>query len=49
MNAPFFKFGLFSSDVSLIIAFVIGIGFGFMLERGGFWKRKNSCSSILLQ
>ncbi len=36
MNAPFFKFGLFSSDVSLIIAFVIGIGFGFMLERGGF-------------
>ncbi len=36
MNAPFFKFELFSSDVSLIIAFVIGIGFGFMLERGGF-------------
>jgi len=40
MNAPFFKFGLFSSDVSLIIAFVIGIGFGFMLERGGFGSAK---------
>ena len=40
MNAPFFKFGLFSSDVSLIIAFTIGIGFGFMLERGGFGSAK---------
>ncbi len=36
MNAPFFKFGLFNFDVSLIIAFVIGIAFGFALERGGF-------------
>ncbi|MCF8241258.1 MAG: YeeE/YedE family protein [Melioribacteraceae bacterium] len=36
MNAPFYKFGFFSFDVSLIVAFVIGIGFGFMLERGGF-------------
>ena len=36
MNAPLFKFGLFNFDVSLIIAFVIGIGFGFALERGGF-------------
>jgi len=36
MNAPFYKFDLFGSDVSLIIAFIIGIGFGFMLERGGF-------------
>jgi uncharacterized membrane protein YedE/YeeE len=36
MNAPFYKFGLFGMDVSLVIAFAIGIGFGFMLERGGF-------------
>jgi uncharacterized membrane protein YedE/YeeE len=36
MNAPLFKFGLFNVDVSLIIAFAIGIGFGFALERGGF-------------
>lgn len=36
MNAPFFKFGLFGDDVSLIVAFFIGIGFGFFLERGGF-------------
>lgn len=36
MNAPFFKYGLFGFDVSLIVAFLIGIGFGFALERGGF-------------
>jgi uncharacterized membrane protein YedE/YeeE len=36
MNAPFYKFNLFGLEVSLVIAFAIGIGFGFMLERGGF-------------
>ena len=36
MNAPFFKFEYFNSDVSLIIAFAIGIAFGFALEKGGF-------------
>jgi hypothetical protein len=36
MNIPFFKYGLFSDDVSLVVAFVIGIGFGFFLERAGF-------------
>lgn len=36
MNAPLYKFNLFGADVSLILAFAIGIGFGFMLERGGF-------------
>lgn len=36
MIAPFYKFGMFNDEVSLIVAFVIGIGFGFFLERGGF-------------
>jgi hypothetical protein len=36
MNAPFFKFGFFGDNVSLIVAFLIGIGFGFFLERAGF-------------
>jgi uncharacterized protein len=40
MNAPFFKYGLFGDDVSLIVAFLIGIGFGFFLERGGFNSAK---------
>jgi len=36
MTAPFYKFGFFNDEVSLIVAFVIGIFFGFVLERGGF-------------
>jgi uncharacterized protein len=38
MNAPFFKFEYFNSDVSLILAFVIGIAFGIALEKGGFGR-----------
>lgn len=34
--APFYRFGLFNDDTSLVFAFVIGIGFGFFLERAGF-------------
>lgn len=33
---PYFKFGYFSLDFSLVVAFIIGIGFGFFLEKGGF-------------
>ena len=36
MTAPFFKFGMFNDEVSLIVAFVLGLGFGFVFERGGF-------------
>ena len=36
MTAPFYKFGFFDSEISLVVAFVIGITFGFVLERGGF-------------
>jgi len=35
MNAPFYKTGLFGHDASLLVAFAIGIAFGFFLERGG--------------
>jgi uncharacterized membrane protein YedE/YeeE len=34
--APFLKTGLFGDQVSYIIAFFIGISFGFWLERAGF-------------
>ena len=40
MNAPFFKFGLFGDNMSLVVAFLIGIGFGFFLERAGFGSAK---------
>lgn len=33
---PYFKFDYFGFDISLVIAFIIGIAFGFALERGGF-------------
>ena len=36
MIAPFYKFGYFNQEISLLIAFIIGIAFGFVLERGGF-------------
>ncbi len=36
MNAPFYKFGLFGDEMSLVVAFILGIGFGFALERAGF-------------
>jgi len=36
MNAPFFKFGYFGDEMSLVVAVVIGLLFGFVLERAGF-------------
>jgi uncharacterized protein len=36
MNFPLFKFEYFNDNISLVLAVVIGIGFGFFLERGGF-------------
>jgi uncharacterized protein len=48
MNAPFFKYGLFGDNVSLILAFVIGIGFGFFLERAGFGSAKKLTAQFYL-
>ncbi len=48
MSAPFFKFGLFGDEVSLIVAFIIGIGFGFFLERAGFGSARKLCAQFYL-
>lgn len=48
MNAPFYKFGYFGDDVSLIVAFIIGIGFGFFLERAGFGSAKKLVAQFYL-
>ena len=48
MSAPFYKFGLFGDNVSLIIAFVIGIGFGFFLERAGFGTARKLAAQFYL-
>lgn len=48
MNAPYFKFGYFGEEVSLIIAFIIGIGFGFFLERAGFGSGRKLAAQFYL-
>jgi len=48
MMAPLFKFGLFGDQASLVVAFVIGIGFGFFLERAGFASARKLVSQFYL-
>ncbi len=48
MNAPYFKFGYFGEEVSLIVAFAIGIGFGFFLERAGFGSGRKLAAQFYL-
>jgi len=48
MNAPFYRFGLFGDNVSLVVAFVIGIGFGFFLERAGFGSARKLTAQFYL-
>lgn len=37
---PYFKFDYFGADTGLVFAFIIGIGFGWFLERAGFGTAK---------
>ena len=48
MNAPLLKYGVFGDQTSLVLAFVIGIGFGFFLERAGFGSAKKLVSQFYL-
>ena len=48
MNAPFFKYGLFGDEMSLILAFVLGTGFGFFLERAGFGSARKLAAQFYL-
>ena len=48
MMAPLFKYGLFTTEASLVFAFLIGIGFGFFLERGGFGSARKLTSQFYL-
>ena len=48
MSAPFFKFGLFGDEMSLVVAFVIGLGFGFFLERAGFGSARKLTAQFYL-
>jgi hypothetical protein len=48
MSAPFFKYGLFGDEASLLVAFLIGIGFGFFLERAGFGSARKLVAQFYL-
>jgi hypothetical protein len=48
MNAPFYKYGMFGDEMSLVIAFVIGTGFGFFLERAGFGSARKLVGQFYL-
>ena len=48
MSAPWFKFGFFGDEVSLVVALVIGLGFGFFLERAGFGSARKLTAQFYL-
>ncbi len=48
MMAPFLKFGAFGDETSLLVAFLIGISFGFFLERAGFGSARKLVSQFYL-
>ncbi len=48
MNLPLYKFGAFGDEASLLVAFVIGVAFGFFLERAGFGSAKKLVSQFYL-
>jgi len=49
MIAPLGKLGYFGDETSLVIALVIGIGFGFFLERAGFGSAKKLVAQFYLR
>lgn len=48
MKAPFFAFGMFGEDASLLVALLIGIAFGFFLERAGFGSARKLVAQFYL-
>jgi hypothetical protein len=48
MMAPFLKYGMFGDETSLVVAFLIGIGFGFFLERAGFGSARKLMAQFYL-
>ena len=49
MNAPFFELGLIGEDLSLIVALVIGIAFGVVLEQSGMGSAKKLAGQFYLR
>ena len=48
MMTPLFKYGFFGEEFSLLVAFVLGLGFGFFLERAGFGSARKLAAQFYL-
>jgi hypothetical protein len=48
MIAPLSKLGAIGDEASLVVAFLVGIGFGFFLERAGFGSARKLVSQFYL-
>jgi hypothetical protein len=49
MNAPLSEYGAFGVQAGYVLAFFIGIGFGFFLERAGFGSSRKLASIFYLR
>jgi uncharacterized membrane protein YedE/YeeE len=48
MMTPLYKYGFFGDEMSLIVAVLLGIGFGFCLERAGFGSARKLAAQFYL-
>jgi len=48
MMTPLYKYGLFGDEFSLLLAFLLGLGFGFALERAGFGSARKLAAQFYL-
>jgi hypothetical protein len=48
MMTPLFKYGVFGEEFALLVAFVLGLGFGFCLERAGFGSARKLAAQFYL-
>lgn len=48
MSAPFFEYGLFSAGFSLVVALIVGIAFGWCLERSGMGSARKLMGQFYL-
>jgi hypothetical protein len=48
VSAPFYEFGLFGQEASLLVALAIGVAFGFFLERGGLGNARKLAGQFYL-
>jgi hypothetical protein len=48
MMTPLYKYGFFGDEFSLLVAFVLGLAFGFFLERAGFGSARKLAAQFYL-